>query len=101
MKTNSKHTYIIYNVDGTKETIERNRPLSLHHIQDIVDGFVDTFSDKDRVFFMNEEAILIGLPKNPFFEHFKVQGYSGIRGTVIEGRLDEKGKFIGIEEKES
>jgi hypothetical protein len=90
--------YVVARVDGSVEVLERKNPLELKELQNLVGGYIEMVSisgtlmnrnARNLTAMVNEEGLLIDLPKNPFF--------SGLRGNVVLGRYEDE-YFVGLEE---
>lgn len=95
--------YNYYKTDNTIETIESDKPLELKKLQELVGGHIEAVELRNgNTLFVNEEGFLQGLPQNPHFSESDVYvnlTHSGGRllGNVIEGKMDDEGEFIGVE----
>lgn len=94
--------YNYYKTDGTKEVIKSTFPLGLAKLQELVGGFIEGLQLKNgNYLYINEEGLINDLPKNPHFTNkdimtAEIDAFGGLRGNVIEGKLDEEGEFVGV-----
>ena len=96
------HKYNYYKTDGTKEVIESEKILSLDKLHELVEGYIEGLRlANGNYIFLNEEGNLIPLPKNPHFTNkdiltAEIDAFGGIKGNVIEGKVDHNGDFVGV-----
>lgn len=92
--------YKFYEVGKKVRDIVADKPLPLEELQKLVGGYIEFAPlNNGHTICVNEEGIIKNLPINFAIkqEDTPVDIDLGLRGNIIEGRVDDEGEFIGVE----